>query len=202
MKVAAIYDIHGNLPALEAVIEDIRQAEADHVVVGGDVLPGPMPCETLELLFDLDMPVQFIQGNGEREVLALLEGKEMSTVPEQYKEIMRWTAEQLTPEYERLLSNWQKTIAMEIQGIGDVMFCHATPRDDNEIFTKLTPEENLLHIFQDVKASLVVCGHTHIQFDRMIGNVRVVNAGSVGMPFGKTGADWLLIEIYSRAELT
>ena len=76
MRVAAIYDIHGNLPALEAVLQDIRQAEVDHVVVGGDVLPGPMPRETITCLLDLDIPVQFIQGNGDREVLALMRGTE------------------------------------------------------------------------------------------------------------------------------
>lgn len=69
MRVAAIYDIHGNLPALEAVLQDIRQAEVDHVVVGGDVLPGPMPRETLACLLDLEIPLQFIQGNGDRAVL-------------------------------------------------------------------------------------------------------------------------------------
>lgn len=193
MRVAAIYDIHGNLPALEAVIKDIRQTGADQIVVGGDVFPGPMPSESLELLLNLDIPVQFIQGNGDRETLAIMEGRETTTVPEQYMDIMRWTAGQLTPEHKQLLANWDKTINLEIDGLGDVMFCHATPRDDNEIFTRLTSEERLLPIFHEVKASVVVCGHTHMQFDRMIGNVRVVNAGSVGMPFGKTGADWLLL---------
>jgi predicted phosphodiesterase len=69
MQVAAIYDIHGNLPALEAVLQEIRQAEIDHVVVGGDVLPGPMPRETLEYLLALEIPAQYIFGNGEVAVL-------------------------------------------------------------------------------------------------------------------------------------
>jgi predicted phosphodiesterase len=75
-----------------------------------------------------------------------------------------------------------------------VLFCHATPRDDNEIFTRLTSEERLLPIFEGLDVSMVVCGHTHMQFDRMIGSVRVVNAGSVGMPFGEPGAYWLLLD--------
>ena len=61
MRVAALYDIHGNLPALEAVLQDIRHAAVDQVVVGGDVLPGPMQRETLTSLLDLDVPVQFIK---------------------------------------------------------------------------------------------------------------------------------------------
>ena len=70
MRVAAIYDIHGNLPALEAVIQDIREADVDQIVVGGDVVPGPMPRETLSRLLNLDMHVQFIHGNGELAMLA------------------------------------------------------------------------------------------------------------------------------------
>ena len=83
MRVAALYDIHGNLPALEAVLEDVRHASVDLVVVGGDVFPGPMSGDTLACLLDLDMPVRFIQGNGDREVLALAAGKETDSVPEQ-----------------------------------------------------------------------------------------------------------------------
>jgi putative phosphoesterase len=193
MLIAAIYDIHGNLPALEAVLQDIRQAEIDQIVVGGDVLPGPMPRETLTCLLDLDIPVQFIQGNGDREVLALMAGTETGAVPEQFREVMRWNAEQLHPEYEQLLASWPKTVRVEIGGVGDVLFCHATPRSDTEVFTRLTPEDRLLSIFAGLNVPVIVCGHTHMQFDRTIGKVRVVNAGSVGMPFGEPGAYWVLL---------
>jgi putative phosphoesterase len=193
MRIAAIYDIHGNLPALEAVLQDIRQAGVDQIVVGGDVLPGPMPPETLACLLDLDIPVQFIQGNGDREVLALMAGTETVGVPEQFREVMHWNAEQLRPEDEQLLASWPKTVRIEIGGVGEVLFCHATPRSDTEVFTRLTPEDRLLPIFEGLDVSVVVCGHTHMQFDRTIGKVRVVNAGSVGMPFGKPGAWWLLL---------
>src|SRR6266436_1956424 len=101
MRIAALYDIHGNLPALEAVLQDIRRAEVDQVVVGGDVLPGPMPRETIACLQDLDVPVQFILGNGDREVLA-----PTGAVPEQFREAMRWNAQQLLPEHERAVASW------------------------------------------------------------------------------------------------
>ncbi len=194
MRVAAIYDIHGNLPALEAVLRDVRQAEAELVVVGGDIVPGPMPRETLQCLLNLDIPVQFIQGNGEIDALAEMASVDNGRVPEQFREVVRWSARQLCPEYEELLASWAKTLRVEVDGLGEVLFCHATPRDDNEIFTRLTPEERLLPIFENPGVSLVVCGHTHMQFDRMIGSIRVVNAGSVGMPFGEPGADWLLLD--------
>jgi diadenosine tetraphosphatase ApaH/serine/threonine PP2A family protein phosphatase len=152
-----------------------------------------MPRETLTYLLDLGIPVHFIYGNGESAVLEQLAGKNLTTVPEQYRPVIRWTAQQLCPEYERLLAHWPKTVTLGIPGIGEVLFCHATPRNENEIFTRLTPEERLLQVFEELNVSAVICGHTHMQFDRMVGTVRVVNAGSVGMPFGEPGADWLLL---------
>jgi predicted phosphodiesterase len=77
--------------------------------------------------------------------------------------------------------------------LGQVLFCHSTPRSETEVFTRLTSEDRLLPIFEGLDARVVVCGHIHMQFDRMIGRTRVVNAGSVGMPFGEPGAYWLLL---------
>jgi putative phosphoesterase len=193
MRVAAIYDIHGNLPALEAVLEEVRQADVDAVVVGGDVFPGPMPRETLARLMNIEMPVHFIRGNGDREVLALMRGEETSTLPEQVREALRWVAQQLKREDERLLAEWQLTKLLQVDGLGEVLFCHATPRNDTEIFTRTTPEEALPRVFEGIHAQVVICGHTHMQFDRRVGALRVVNAGSVGMPFGEAGAYWLLL---------
>jgi Icc-related predicted phosphoesterase len=193
MRVAAVFDIHANLPSLEAVLEDIRRSEVDQVVVGGDVVPGPMPRETIACLLDLDIPVQFIRGNGEVAVLEQIAGKEPVNVPEPYRPIIRWTEQQLHSEHKRLLSAWPKTVRVEINGLGEVLFCHATPRSENEVFTNRTPEERVLRIFEGLGVSAVVCGHTHMQFERMIGAARVVNAGSVGMPFGEPGAYWLLL---------
>ena len=191
MRVAAIYDIHANLPALESVLQEIDQAGVEYLVVGGDVLPGPMPRESIARLLDLDIPVRFIQGNGDREVLERMRGMETGSVPEQFRGMLRWVAQQLQPEDEALLAGWPATLTLEVSGLGEVLFCHATPRSDTEIFTRLTPEDRLMAIFEGIDAPLVVCGHTHMQFDRMIGRTRVVNAGSVGMPFGEPGAYWL-----------
>jgi predicted phosphodiesterase len=193
MRVAALYDIHGNLPALEAVLTEIDDQGVDSVVVGGDITPGPMVREVLVRLLNLDVPVQFIYGNCEVAVLDELAGRKSPKVSEQYRPIMRWTAEQLGDEHRRLLAGWPKTVRLDIRGLGQVLFCHGTPRDEDECFTRLTPETVLLPLFDALDVPLVVCGHTHMQFDRMIGKTRVVNAGSVGMPFGAPGADWLLL---------
>jgi putative phosphoesterase len=193
MRVAALYDIHGNLPALEAVLAEVRQVGVDVVVVGGDVVPGPMPRETLGTLLALDLPVRFVRGNGDREIASLMAGGEPTSVPARFRELMRWNAEQLLPEHQRVLSGWPASIRVEIDGLGEVLFCHATPRSDSEIFTRRTDEERLAPIFDALGVPVVVCGHTHMQFDRMVGTVRVVNAGSVGMPFGEASAQWLLL---------
>lgn len=204
MRVAGLYDIHGNLPALEAVIQDVRNEGVDRVVVGGDVVTGPMPREALRLLVNLEVPVQFVHGNCELAVLAQMTATAArpaaywgttsgAPLPEPLLEVMRWTARQLDPEYKLLFAKWPKTLRLQIDGLGEVLFCHSTPRSETEIFTRLTPEDRLLRVFDRLRASVVVCGHTHMQFDRMVGSTRIVNAGSVGMPFGATGAFWVLL---------
>jgi len=204
MRVAALYDIHGNLPALEAVLQELRQADVDQVVVGGDIVPGPMPRETIRRLLDLDLPVQFIHGNGELAILAQIAATRTGVVtywgttsgaplPEPFLGIYRWTAQQLRPEEESVVASWPKTLPLEIDGLGTVLFCHGTPRSETEIFTRLTSEARLLSLLEGLQVSVIVCGHTHMQFDRMVGRTRVVNAGSVGEPYGPPGAYWLLL---------
>src|SRR5258708_1900506 len=196
MLVAAIYDIHANLPALEAVLADMRQAGVDRIIVGGDVFPGPLPLEPVDSLLGLDIPTEFIHGNGDREVLAQMSGIETEwyrTAPEKWREPVGWTAQQLHPHHQQLVASWPATCRIEVARLGTVLFCHATPRNDTEIFTRLTPEERLVPIFEGLAVPTAICGHTHMQFDRMIGTTRVIKAGSVGMPFGDPGADWLLL---------
>jgi predicted phosphodiesterase len=193
MRVAALYDIHGNLPALEAVLAEARLDGVDQIVVGGDVFPGPMCAEALAALQSADIPVRFLLGNGDREVLTTANGHEPATVPPYYLPVLRWAAAQLEPAHTTAIAGWPPSIELEIEPLGKVFFCHATPRSDTAIFTRLTPERDLLPAFDGIEAPIVVCGHTHMQFDRRIGTTRVVNAGSVGMPFGAPGAFWLLL---------
>ncbi|MDA0311851.1 MAG: metallophosphoesterase family protein [Gemmatimonadetes bacterium] len=193
MRVAAIYDIHGNLPALEAVLEEIHDEGVDRIIVGGDIVPGPMPNECVQALLDLPIPVDFIFGNGETDTLALHRGKGLVRIPAQFHEVMRWVGNHLPPEHFVEFAKWPAMVSLDIPGVGEVLFCHATPRDDNEIFTRVTPEDTLRPIFEATGAGVVICGHTHMQFDRTVGSVRVVNAGSVGMPFGEPGAYWVML---------
>src|SRR4029079_767968 len=137
------------------------------------------------------MPVDYILGNGEVAVLAEMAGQD-SRVPPPYRESIRWVADELR-EYQGVLAAWPRTMRVSHPELGEILFCHATPRNENEIFTRLTTDEALAAVFAGVDAALVVCGHTHMQFDRRVGRIRVVNAGSVGMPFGRPGAYWLLL---------
>lgn len=193
MRVAALYDIHGNLPALESVLQEVQCVTVDQIIVGGDVLSGPMQVECIERLQALSTSVQYLMGNSDREVIAARHGNENKKLPPFALEMLRWSAIQLTPKHEQWIANWPKTVILQMPPLGSVLFCHATPRDDNEIFTVRTEESRLMPIFEAAKADIVVCGHTHMQFDRMVGKTRVVNAGSIGMPFGLPGAEWLLV---------
>jgi putative phosphoesterase len=193
MRTAALYDIHGNVPALEAVLADVERQGVDLIIIGGDVVPGPMPAEALALLGRLTTPSRFIRGNGDRVVLAQRAGADISEVPEPFRPVIRWTASQVDDATAAWMSTWPLTTRVGIEGIGDVLFCHASPRNDLDIFTKATPVDVVEPLFASAGAPVVVCGHTHMQFDRMIGPTRVVNAGSVGMPFQEPGAYWLLI---------
>jgi putative phosphoesterase len=180
LRVAALYDIHGNLPALDAVLAEV---DADVIVVGGDTVAGPQPAETLERLRSLDADVRFIRGNADREVY---EEKQGLAPPE----VMEFVRAHLSPEQLDFLRALPLTLS-----IGRVLFCHATPRNDEEIFTAISPGERWAEALAGVDADVVVCGHTHVQFDRRIGDVRLVNAGSVGMPYAdEPGAYWALLD--------
>lgn len=194
MRIAAIYDIHGNLPALEAVLHAINEKDVDVIVVGGDVIAGPLPVETLMLLQTVPVPTHFLLGNAESEVLRYIAGEEINALSERANEEARWVTQYLSPEHRQFLASWVQTVQLTTEEWGDILFCHGTPRSNIEIFTSMTPEEKLLPVFGNLPVPLVVCGHTHMQFDRTIGGIRVVNAGSVGMPFGRTGADWLILD--------
>ena len=194
MKIAAISDIHGNLPALEAVLAEIEQEAVDQIIVCGDVIAGPMPAEVATRLQNLTIPARYILGNGETWLLRHLDGQPINAFSPRGNEETVWYATKLSEEHNGWIKGWEHTIALEIPGLGTVLFCHATPQNNMDIFTKVTPEAEVLPYFAGTTAQLVICGHTHMQYDRMIGNSRVINTGSVGMPFGATGAHWLLLE--------
>lgn len=195
MKIAALYDIHGNLPALNAVLEELKEVQPDLIVVGGDIVSGPMPAQTLERLSQLGDQVRAIRGNGDRETVMACDGQPLSPrMSEEGREVTRWVAEQLTRSQRDFLAELPEQLLLQVAGLERLLFCHATTRNDEEIFTPITPEAQLSVIFSGVEQEIVICGHTHMQFERRIGNLRILNAGSVGMPYAdQPGAYWLLL---------
>ena len=188
MRIATLYDVHGNLPALEAVLAEIP-ADAT-IVVGGDVVVGGThPSETLERLRGLGDRVVWIRGNVDRE----LKPGEPGLAP---AGLLDATRAALTDEQIEFL--YAQPLTAQIDR---VLFCHATPRNDLDIFTERTPEERLVEIFAGVDADVVVCGHTHMQFERTIAGKRVINSGSVGSPYeDEPGAYWTLDLVHRRTE--
>jgi putative phosphoesterase len=186
VRVATLYDIHGNLRALEAVLAELPDDAT--IVVGGDIVAGgDEASETLERLRALGDRVVWLRGNADRE---LMPGEETLAPPE-FLEAARaqLTAEQITFLHE---------LPPSVQ-IGRVLYVHASPRNDQDIFTERTPEERIAFLFEDVDADVVVCGHTHMQFERVIAGKRVINSGSVGMPYEEEpGAYWMLDLVHRR----
>jgi predicted phosphodiesterase len=182
MRILALYDVHGNDDALAAVLADPRAADPDAVVVGGDTVPGPFALEALARLDALAVPVHRVRGNGEREVAEAAAGDAVD-------ETAALTAAAVGPERAADLGAQPLTVALD-----GILFCHATPHDDMSILTRISTPERWADAFGGVSERLVVAGHTHQQDDRRIGDVRVVNAGSVGLPYeGDGAARWLWI---------
>ena len=191
MKIATLYDIHANLPALEAVLADVSAENVDAIVVGGDVVAGPMPSESLAMLQAADTPVHYIHGNAESETLRYLAGEPVNGLSPRAEAEAEWVASALTDEQKAFIHTWPTTVQL-----GNKLFCHATPRADTPVFTANSADERVRDVLFPLPPDIntVIVGHTHRQFERMIGSVRVVNSGSVGMPFADPGAFWLLID--------
>ncbi|GAB3503867.1 metallophosphoesterase family protein [Amycolatopsis cihanbeyliensis] len=190
-RVAVLSDVHGVLPALEAVLAEPEVVAADLVLLTGDVAAGPQPVATLDLLAGLGDRARWVSGNADRELVALAGGGE-TEIPDP---IAPWAAAQLTPAHLERLAALPATRRVDIRGLGPVLFCHATPRDDEELVLVDSPmwrwEEVLARV--DTSVRTVVCGHTHMPFTRLVDRRLVVNPGSVGMPYGSTGAHWALL---------
>jgi predicted phosphodiesterase len=189
VKILALYDIHGNPDALEAVLGDPRAANPDAVVIGGDVVPGAFGAAVLDRLAVLSARRHWVRGNGEREVAAAASGP-APTPGDDAAAMAAFTAAELGPERSRPLGDLPLTVAVD-----GVLFCHASPRRDDELLTRISPPARWSEALDGVKAALVVAGHTHQQDDRMVDGVRFINAGSVGLPYeGDGDARWLWIE--------
>jgi predicted phosphodiesterase len=198
VRVAALYDIHGNDAALVAVLAEIERLEVDLIVVGGDVAGGPFPCEAVDAVRALDDRAIAIRGNGERELvearLRLDAGTARIDPDDVWSSRTHWAAGVLDQARLDWMGALPPLASVDVDGLGDVLFCHASPRSDEEIVTPVSPEARILPMLAGVAQRTIVLGHTHVQFDREVAGRRLVNAGSVGMPYeGEAAAFWALL---------
>jgi predicted phosphodiesterase len=180
--VAALADVHGNAPALEAVLAEVEAAAPDIVVFCGDLTWGSLPRETLALVRALRIPSRFVRGNGDRAVGTLLEGRG------------EWMAAMHPPEDTEFVGGFEDTVSVDVAGLGPTCFCHGSPRSDIECVTERTSAERVREFMVGVDERVVVTAHVHVQYDRVVDGVRLLSPGSVGLPYeGQRGAYWALL---------
>jgi putative phosphoesterase len=184
VRVAAISDVHGNLPALEAVLADIDREDVGEIVVVGDTAHGPWAAEVVDVL--VERGARAVRGNADREV---------TERSDRFGPIVPWSADRLGESRLAVVRSWPLTVELTVDGLGHVLACHSTPASEDPIYTRITPEEEVSGLFEGVDASMVLCGHTHMQYDRTLSSgLRIVNPGSVGLPYeGERGAYWALL---------
>ena len=190
MRIAVLCDLHGNLPALQAVLAEVEKAGVDLVVFGGDVAAGPMPVETIEALAAFSGPARFVRGNADRLMVESFDG-----VPKSGEGLDSWPASMLNRTHRDFLSSFEPVVEIVIDGLGSVVCCHAgLDSDELPIITPATPDDVIAEALTAAHGRLVVAGHTHMQFDRRVAGGRMVNAGSVGKPYAdQPGAYWVML---------
>lgn len=190
-SIAVLSDIHGVLPALDAVLAEPELATAERIVLTGDIAAGPQPVAVLDRLCGLGDRVIWVRGNADRELVTLARGG-TADVPDP---IARWAAALLRPEQVELLGRLPHPVTLDVAGFGTVLCCHGTPRNDEEVVLVDTPLDRWAEVLAEVPdgVTTIVCGHTHMPFARLAHGRQIVNPGSVGMPYGRAGAHWALL---------
>jgi predicted phosphodiesterase len=190
LRVAALYDIHGMVEPLRAVLQELEGEEIDAMVIGGDAISGPQPAETHALLQSIRTPMHWIRGNGER----ALGPDGADAVIGEAEEPLKFTASHFSEDERAALAVLPERVTLDVDGLGETLFCHASPRNDLDIVTEGTPDERFHVLLEGVTQRTVVAGHTHMQLDRPVEGVRWINPGSVGMPYeGEVAAFWAVL---------
>ena len=192
-RIAVVSDTHGVLPCLDAVLAEPDARAADLVVVTGDIAAGPQPTQVLDRLASLGDRVLLVRGNADRDLVTMARGGEP---PEGTPPVDVWAAHQLTSDHVALLAGLPHPVVRELAGVGDVLFCHGSPRDDDEVVLVDSRPAWWVEVLSTVPAPvrMVCCGHTHTPFARLVDRRWVMNAGSTGMPYGSTGVPWALLD--------
>ena len=192
-RIAVLSDVHGMLPSLDRVLAEPAVQRADLIVVTGDHTWGPQPTEVLDRLASLGDGAVLIRGNADRELLQMARGVDVGLADDP---VSVWGAAQLGSQHRQLLDVMPEHATIEVDGFGPVFFSHATPRDDEEVVLVDSRLQRWAEVYRDLPAEVmtVVCGHTHMPFVRLVDRRMVINPGSVGLPYGRAGAHWAVLD--------
>jgi putative phosphoesterase len=180
MRIALISDIHGNLPALEAVLQRLDDETVDRIICLGDVAVGPWPSETVKRVDTLDCAT--IVGNWDAWMLDGVPPCGDSEAGKKLLEMGSFWADQLDEDDRALMRRATPDLQVEIDG-SRLVFFHGSPRSYNEPILPATTTEELTHMLLRLGAPITVLGHTHVQMVRRLPFTLIVNPGSVGLPF-------------------
>jgi putative phosphoesterase len=183
VRVGLIADIHGNVPALEAVLAELEREGLDRIVCLGDVAVGPEPRASLERVRELGCPV--VLGNWDAAYLGEAPRPVAAAAGDTTKivnEIHAWWGEQLSADDRAYLSGFEPQLELAIDGVQALCF-HGSPRSYDDWIFSTTPDDELRPMFDDDRPQLLLGGHTHVQLVRRWGSSLIVNPGSVGLPF-------------------
>jgi predicted phosphodiesterase len=189
VRVAALADVHGNAPALAAVLAEVEREAPDLVVFCGDLTWGSLPGETIALVRSLGIPARLVRGNAERALLELQAGEVAEPTARE-----QWMLAQHGEEDLAWLATFEPTVSVDVDGLGPTCFCHGSPRSDEECVTEQTPAERVREFMADRHEEVVVTAHVHLPYERTGRDVRLLGPGSVGLPYGEGGAAyWALL---------
>ena len=170
--IAVISDIHGNLSALQAVLQDLDRLGPSQVIVAGDLaLGGPRPAECVELVRRRGYPA--IRGNTD---------EWLSAAPDAITDAISWASAQLSDADRRYLAGLPFLWRLPHEA-GDLVVVHATPWSVSDVVPPDAPEPLFRRVFAETEAAAVAYGHIHIAYVRELGDKLLVNPGSVGLPF-------------------
>ena len=205
MKIALIADIHGNLPALDAVLEVLAREHPDRIVCLGDVASdGPQPREVLARLRVLGCPM--VMGNADAALLAPAAIAAASDDARRIADITRWGAAQLDDADRTFIASFRPTVEMALESGKTLCCCHGSPRSYDDIIVATTPEEEIVGMMAGAEANVVAGGHTHIRLLRAWRGREIVNPGSVGLAYEFRGdgsvrvPPWAEFAIFSAAD--
>ena len=188
-RVALLADLHGNLTAFEAVLAEVDAFGIERIVIAGDIAWGVQPAETVAAVLALGERTIVVRGNADREVA----DPETVAGDPSLGESTEWCSARLNQAQRDWLRELPLTAAVTVDVIGDVLICHGSPRSDVEGIWPATELDQARSWLGGTTEPVVVCGHTHIQFDRSVDGQRIVNPGSVGLHYGVEGAQWALL---------